>query len=173
MSIFHSSRYKNGMDAFCKIFNVDGPKGLYRGFGLSILTYAPSNAVWWTSYFMYNKLVWDRIAWYSDKNDDGCYRPPDSKSMVAVQGVCATMACGILAIITMPLDTIKTRMQVLDGGIRQPLTVLETVKNRAKEGGFASCCRGLRPRWVSMSLSATTMITTYEFLKRLSTKSGV
>jgi hypothetical protein len=29
---------------------VDGVRGLYRGFGLSILTYAPSNALWWSTY---------------------------------------------------------------------------------------------------------------------------
>ncbi|KAF2287066.1 hypothetical protein GH714_037312 [Hevea brasiliensis] len=141
----NSCGYRNGIDAFRKILHADGPRGLYRGFGISILTYAPSNAVW-----------------------------PDSKAMVAVQGLCAVMASGVSAMITMPLDTIKTRMQVLDGeqnGRTQPLTVAQTVKNLVKEGGFAACFRGLGPRWVSMSMSATTMITTYEFLKRLSTKS--
>ncbi|XP_065850916.1 uncharacterized protein [Euphorbia lathyris] len=176
---FDSRRYRNGIDAFRKILYADGPRGLYRGFGISILTYAPSNAVWWASYSVSNRLVWGGIACYSNKNDESCggfgYRP-DSKAMMAVQGVCAAMASGISAMITMPLDTVKTRMQVLDGeqnGVRQPLTVLKTVKNLVKEGGFAACYRGLGPRWVSMSMSATTMITTYEFLKRLSTKSTV
>ncbi|KAF2304292.1 hypothetical protein GH714_029482 [Hevea brasiliensis] len=42
-----SCGYRNGIDAFRKILRADGPSGLYRGFGISILTYAPSNAVWW------------------------------------------------------------------------------------------------------------------------------
>ncbi|PPS06733.1 hypothetical protein GOBAR_AA13912 [Gossypium barbadense] len=136
-------RYRNGLDAFRKILYADGPKGLYRGFGISILTYAPSNA-------------------------------PDSKALVAVQGLSAAMASGISALITMPLDTIKTRLQVLDreeNGVRKPLNILQTVRNLVQEGGLAACYRGLGPRWASMALSATTMITTYEFLKRLSTKS--
>ncbi|EEF46112.1 solute carrier family 25 member 44 [Ricinus communis] len=174
-----SSRYRNGIDAFRKILYADGPRGLYRGFGISILTYAPSNAVWWASYSVAHRLVWGGIACYTNKKDESCvngcgYRP-DSKAMVAVQGLCAAMASGVSAMITMPLDTVKTRMQVLDGeqnGRRQPLTVMQTVKNLVKEGGFAACYRGLGPRWVSMSMSATTMITTYEFLKRLSTKSS-
>ncbi|OAY26901.1 solute carrier family 25 member 44 [Manihot esculenta] len=165
-----SCRYRNGIDAFRKILHADGPRGLYRGFGISILTYAPSNAVWWASYSVAHRLIWGGIA----VNGGDCGYRPDSKATVAVQGLCAAMASGVSAMITMPLDTIKTRMQVLDGeqnGTRQPLTVIQTVKNLVKEGGFAACYRGLGPRWVSMSMSATTMITTYEFLKRLSTKS--
>ncbi|XP_042507400.1 solute carrier family 25 member 44-like [Macadamia integrifolia] len=169
-------KYSGGIDAFRKILYADGFRGLYRGFGLSILTYAPSNAVWWASYSMAQRLVWGGYGCYfckkeKDSSSSASFRP-DSKTVVAVQGVSAAMAGGISAVITMPLDTIKTRLQVLDGmenGNRPP-TVGQTVRNLVKEGGWAACYRGLGPRWASMSMSATTMITTYEFLKRLSAK---
>ncbi|GLT97232.1 hypothetical protein SLE2022_148050 [Rubroshorea leprosula] len=173
----NSCRYSNGLDAFRKILYADGLRGLYRGFGISILTYAPSNAVWWASYSVANRLIWGGFGCYMGKKDESDsisgYRP-DSKAVVAVQGLSAAMASGVSALITMPLDTIKTRLQVLDAeenGRTKPLTVLQTMKNLVKEGGLAACYRGLGPRWASMSMSATTMITTYEFLKRLSTKS--
>ncbi|KAL5579522.1 hypothetical protein UlMin_011964 [Ulmus minor] len=171
-------KYLNGIDAFRKILHTDGPRGLYRGFGISILTYAPSNAVWWASYSVAQRLVWGGIGCHFCKkdyenNDNGVYTlRPDSKTVMAVQGVSAAMAGGVSALITMPLDTIKTRLQVLDGdenGRRGP-TIGQTVRNLVKEGGWVACYRGLGPRWASMSMSATTMITTYEFLKRLSTK---
>jgi len=171
-------KYLGGIDAFRKILNTDGPRGLYRGFGISILTYAPSNAVWWASYSVAQRLVWGSIGCYcsknaSNNNDNGVntFRP-DSKTVMAVQGVSAAMAGGVSALITMPLDTIKTRLQVLDGdenGRRGP-TIGQTVRNLVREGGWTACYRGLGPRWASMSMSATTMITTYEFLKRLSAK---
>lgn len=169
-----SGNYRNGIDAFRRILRQDGMRGLYRGFGISTLTYAPSNAVWWTSYSMIHRLMWGTFG----KNDgsnlaNGSGLRPDSKAMVAVQGLSAVMASGVSAIITMPLDTIKTRMQVLDSdenGRRKPLTMMQTVRNLVKEGGLVACYRGLGPRWASMSVSATTMITTYEFLKRMSTK---
>ena len=110
----------------------------------------------------------------NEKNDSNKYSRPDSKAMVAVQVLSAVMASGVSAIVTMPLDTIKTRLQVLDleeNGRRRPLTFVQTVRNLVKEGGLVACYRGLGPRWASMSMSATTMITTYEFLKRMSTKS--
>lgn len=173
-----SCKYLGGIDAFRKILNTDGPKGLYRGFGISILTYAPSNAVWWASYSVAQRLVWGGIGNYVCKKDDSknengvnTFRP-DSKTVMAVQGISAAMAGGVSALITMPLDTIKTRLQVLDGdenGRKGP-SIGTTVRNLVREGGWTACYRGLGPRWASMSMSATTMITTYEFLKRLSAK---
>ncbi|KAJ4951131.1 hypothetical protein NE237_027963 [Protea cynaroides] len=172
-------KYRGGIDAFRKIINADGLRGLYRGFGMSIVTYAPSNAVWWASYSMAQRFVWGGVGCYLCKRDDenkegsssASFRP-DSKTVMAVQGVSAAMAGGVSALITMPLDTIKTRLQVLDGeeNGRRPPTIGQTVRNLVKEGGWAACYRGLGPRWASMSMSATTMITTYEFLKRLSAK---
>ena len=173
-----SYKYNNGLDAFRKIVYSDGLRGLYRGFGISILTYAPSNAVWWASYSVAHRLIWGGFGSYMGKKDEnglvnGFSFKPDCKANVAVQGLSAAMASGVSALITMPLDTIKTRLQVLDGeenGQRRPLTIVQTVRNLVKEGGFGACYRGLGPRWASMAMSATTMITTYEFLKRLSTK---
>lgn len=166
-------KYLGGIDAFRKILNHDGVRGLYRGFGMSILTYAPSNAVWWGSYSIAQRLIWSGIGDYClcEKKD---YRP-DSKTVMAVQGFSAAMAGGVSALVTMPLDTIKTRIQVLDcddnNGRKGGPTVAQTVRNLVREGGWMACYRGLGPRWASMSMSATTMITTYELLKRLSAKS--
>ncbi|CAA0833614.1 Mitochondrial substrate carrier family protein [Striga hermonthica] len=173
-------RYNGGIDAFRKIVNVDGIRGLYRGFGISILTYAPSNAVWWASYSVAHRVIWGSIgcSWCrkTENNGGGGYRP-DGKAVVAVQGLSAAMASGASVLVTMPLDTIKTRLQVLDRGEKRSpcggksMTVMQTVRDLVREGGLGACYRGLGPRWASMSMSATTMITTYEFLKRLSTKS--
>ncbi|KAL8242838.1 hypothetical protein R6Q59_013140 [Mikania micrantha] len=169
-------RYNNGFDAFRKIVQTDGVRGLYRGLGISILTYAPSNAVWWAAYSMGFRAVWGGIGSHCLKKEGhngggGVGFMPDSKMVVAVQGLSAIMASGFSAVVTMPLDTIKTRLQVLDGeGSKGKPSVRQTVRNLVKEGGLSACYRGLGPRWASMSMSATTMITTYEFLKRLSTK---
>jgi len=174
-----ASRYRGGVDAFRKIVGSDGLRGLYRGFGMSILTYAPSNAVWWATYSLSQKIIWSGIGCYLcdygvgvqeiDLGNGDSSLQPGCKTVMVVQGVSAAMAGGASALVTMPLDTIKTRMQVMDGD-GEPITVGRMVRRLIKEGGWAACYRGLGPRWASMSLSATTMITTYEFLKRLSDK---
>ncbi|XP_068334626.1 uncharacterized protein [Pyrus communis] len=173
-----SYKYRNGLDAFRKILHADGLRGLYRGFGIASLTYAPSNAVWWASYSVAHRLIWDGYGCYMCKKDEsgsgnGSNLRPDCKAMLAVQAFSAGMASGFSALITMPLDTVKTRLQVLDAeenGQRRPLTIMQTVRNLVREGGFAACYRGLGPRWASVAMSSTTMVTTYEFLKRMSTK---
>ncbi|KAJ0987529.1 hypothetical protein J5N97_005885 [Dioscorea zingiberensis] len=183
-------KYHGGVDAFIKILRSDGLRGLYRGFGMSILTYAPSNAVWWASYSLSQRIIWGGIGCYlcrrgdcdnSSEEGSAAGLRPDYKMVAVVQGVSAAMAGGASCLVTMPLDTIKTRMQVMDSGDdgyggrssnkgSAGMTIGRTVRNLLKEGGWGACYRGLGPRWASMSMSATTMITTYEFLKRLSAK---
>eukprot|EP01018_Ginkgo_biloba_P012670 Gb_09586 [translate_table: standard] len=98
------------------------------------------------------------------------YIASGSKLMVVVQGLRVAMATGVSALV-ITLDTIKTRLQILEGeeNNKRP-SVAQTVKNIVNEGGWSACYRGLGPRWAIMSMPATTMITTYKFLKRLSTK---
>jgi solute carrier family 25 protein 44 len=50
--------YTGGLDVVEKIMKADGPRGLYRGFGLSVMTYAPSSAVWWASYGFSQRVIW-------------------------------------------------------------------------------------------------------------------
>ncbi|XAR69952.1 hypothetical protein NMG60_11001738 [Bertholletia excelsa] len=159
------SSYNGGIDAFKKIICRDGLRGLYRGFGISIFTYAPSSAAWWATYSAAHRLMWGGIGRYS-----GGFGVESKATEVGVEGLSAAVASGVSAVVTMPLDTIKTRLQVLDGEGKGRGAV-ETVKRLVMEGGVGACYRGLGARWASMSLSAATMVTTYELLKRLSVKS--
>lgn len=163
--------YRGGFDAFRTILRVDGLRGLYRGFGMSIFTYAPSSALWWATYCVTQRTIWTRLGLGFNRSVDAEERNTPSSAMVmGVQGVSAACAGGVAAIVTTPLDTIKTRFQVMESEENKRPTVRETVRTLWKEGGWRACYKGLGPRWATMSMSATTMITTYEFLKRMSTK---
>lgn len=50
--------YNGGLDVVRKVLKADGVRGLYRGFGLSVMTYSPSSAVWWASYGSSQRLIW-------------------------------------------------------------------------------------------------------------------
>lgn len=159
------SNYKGGLDAFRCIIRTDGWRGLYRGFGVSILTYAPSNALWWTSYCLAQRTAWSSLGYHKDSAGD--QPPTPSPGLVfGVQGASAACAGGVTALLTTPLDTIKTRLQVEN----KQFSARETIVNLTKEGGWRACYKGLGPRWCMMAMSAVTMITTYEFLKRSSKK---
>ncbi|KAJ4836844.1 hypothetical protein Tsubulata_018473 [Turnera subulata] len=60
-----TSKYANGIDAFRKIIRMDGVRGLYRGFGISILTYAPSPSN--------NMQSGGGFIFYSSTDGVGCY----------------------------------------------------------------------------------------------------
>lgn len=50
--------YSGSLDVVRKIIKSDGIRGLYRGFGLSVMTYTPSNAMWWASYGASLRMIW-------------------------------------------------------------------------------------------------------------------
>lgn len=171
---YSSTHYKGGYDAFRTILRIEGLRGLYRGFGMSILTYAPSSALWWATYCITQRTIWKGFGLGLSKSADAEERyVPSSAMVVGVQGVSAACAGGVAAIVTTPLDTIKTRFQVMEGEENKRPSVRETVRTLFKEGGWRACYKGIGPRWATMSMSATTMITTYEFLKRMSTKQDI
>lgn len=163
------AKYAGGLDAFQTILRTQGIRGLYRGFGMSIITYAPSSATWWSTYGASQRVFW-RALGYGGEGEGANQKAPGGGTVVLVQAVGGTCAGGVAALVTTPLDTVKTRIQVLESEAGNRPTVRSTVNKLLREEGVKGFYRGLGPRWASMSLWGTCMITTYEFLKRLSVK---
>ncbi|KAK8599984.1 hypothetical protein V6N12_049846 [Hibiscus sabdariffa] len=106
---------------------LNGLDGLRKILHAEILTYAPSNVVRWASYSLHTSSFGVVLVVLCS----GGFIP-GSKTLVAVQGLSATMASGVSALITMPLETITARLQVLDrkeNVVRKPSNVLQTVRN--------------------------------------------
>ncbi|KAH7433634.1 hypothetical protein KP509_07G078500 [Ceratopteris richardii] len=160
-----ATKYSGGIDVVQKVLKADGVRGLYRGFGMSVITYSPSSAVWWASYGASQRMIWKILGydWTYAEHDK-----PKPWQVVSVQAVGGIVAGSVASVITTPLDTVKTRLQVIDT-IEKP-TIYSTVKTLLKEDGPKGLYRGLGPRFLSMSAWGTCMIVSYEFLKRLSAK---
>ncbi|XP_062029377.1 uncharacterized protein LOC133745333 [Rosa rugosa] len=154
-------RYTGGMDVARQILKTDGIRGFYRGFGLSIMTYSPSSAVWWASYGSSQRLIWSFLGHGSDE------APPSVGKIMSVQATGGIIAGATASFITTPLDTIKTRLQV--GHEKRP-TTSEVVKSLIRDDGWKGFYRGLGPRFFSMSAWGTSMILAYEYLKRVCAK---
>eukprot|EP00250_Pteridium_aquilinum_P022943 c2593_g1_i1 orf=165-899(-) len=160
------TKYSGGVDAFRKIFRADGIAGLYRGFAMSVITYCPANAAWWIAYDFSQHTIWKNLGY--SKMDDG--RHPSEAFRVFVQAAGCVAAVVASSIITNPLDTIKTRLQVMEGKDGHKPNIRGTVKQLLNEDGCKGFYRGLGPRILSSSLQLTPTIVVYEFLKRLSLK---
>jgi len=176
--------YRNGAHALRETLRKEGVRGLYRGFGASVMTLVPSSALWWGAYGTYQRAIWAAVPshmggeYATEKSGESesenvhpvreNVRVPAESTVIGVQiasGVCAGMTSGFL---TTPLDIVKTRLQVLSG---QPGGEAHTFGGTARalyaEHGAAGFLRGVRPRMTSVSIWGTTMVTAYEFLKRL------
>lgn len=93
---------------------------------------------------------------------------PKQSTIVLVQGAGGILAGATASCITTPLDTIKTRLQVM-GHEKRP-SARQVVKGLIAEEGWKGFYRGLCPRFFSMSAWGTSMILAYEYLKRVCQK---
>ncbi|KAG9439158.1 hypothetical protein H6P81_019323 [Aristolochia fimbriata] len=157
--------YNGGVDVARKILRAEGVRGLYRGFGLSVVTYSPSSAVWWASYGSSQRYMW-RLLGHGTGSEQST--PPSQGMIVGVQAAGGIVAGAVASCVTTPLDTIKTRLQVLDHMKRE--SVRQVVKTLIAQDGWRGFYRGLGPRFFSMSAWGTSMILAYEYLKRLCAK---
>lgn len=157
------AKYSGGLDVVRKVLRTDGIKGLYRGFGLSVITYSPSSAVWWASYGSSQRFIW-RFLDQGAENEG----PPSVQKIMLVQATGGIIAGAAASCITNPLDTIKTRLQVM--GHENRSSIKQVVKDLIHEDGWKGFYRGLGPRFFSMSAWGTSMILAYEYLKRVCSK---
>eukprot|EP01026_Neomeris_dumetosa_P049462 TRINITY_DN43110_c1_g1_i2.p1 TRINITY_DN43110_c1_g1~~TRINITY_DN43110_c1_g1_i2.p1 ORF type:complete len:262 (-),score=33.19 TRINITY_DN43110_c1_g1_i2:72-857(-) len=162
--------HMSGVDMARQIVRKEGLGGLYRGFSMSIMTYIPSSAIWWSSYGGFQKLLWQR---YDGENTQ---QIQDKKSnnghtlgeVVVVQVLSAGFAGATAGICTTPLDVIKTRLQIKEKALGSSTpTITGTVRELLAQYGVRGFFRGVIPRVANTMLWGTCMVTTYEFLKRL------
>lgn len=53
--------YGGGLDVVRKIIKSDGIRGLYRGFGLTVMAHSPASAASWASYGASQRIMWRYI----------------------------------------------------------------------------------------------------------------
>ncbi|MQL73757.1 hypothetical protein Taro_006127 [Colocasia esculenta] len=157
--------YNGPFDVVRKVLKTEGIRGLYRGFGITILTQSPANALWWGAYGAAQHVIWRSLGYGHDPE-----KKPSNWELVTVQATAGTIAGACSSLITTPIDTVKTRLQVMDGyGTGRP-SVMKTTKLLLQEDGWVGFYRGFGARFLNMSLWGTSMIVTYELIKRLSLK---
>ena len=158
---------QNGFALARLIVQQDGVRGLYRGFGASVATFVPSSAIWWSAYGAYQKALWHQYEGLTGRQASGELQARSPSEVVAVQTSSALLAGCTSAILTNPLDVVKTRLQVAarQRSGQQP-SFRAIAQQLLAEEGARGLLRGVAPRITSTALWSTCMVTTYEFLKR-------
>ena len=163
LMVMEDSVYKqkgSAVNVMKSIIAREGYGGLFRGFGLSLFTSLPAGTIWWASY----AGVKDQLNHYADPSQ------PTEIPVIARQGLVqvtsAFSAAFAASILTQPLDTIKTRMQVAKGkpAFFSPISV---AKELASTSGLF---KGLLPRIGHMGVWGSVLSAAYEYLKFVSRK---
>ncbi|KAG9406113.1 hypothetical protein AC1031_004032 [Aphanomyces cochlioides] len=137
------------------IFRQQGILGFYKGYIPSVMTYAPSSGIWWGSYGAVWPFLYTHIPFDID---------PLSKQIVA-QALGGGSAGVFTAIVTNPMDVIRTRTQVYT-----QYSAMETLQHLIKTEGPAGLFSGVFARVLSMGPSGVLVVSAYELVKRLSRK---
>jgi solute carrier family 25 protein 44 len=147
------------------IIRTDGWQGLYRGFGLSLLTSLPAGTIWWGTY----SGLRDKLSNFESLEDDGKGYIPRVARQVVIQVASAFSAAMAASLATQPLDTIKTRLQVGANDLStKPRSSLRSI---AKElVSTPGLYKGLLPRIVHMGVWGSVLSAAYEVLKLVSRK---
>jgi len=128
-----------------------GMPGYYRGYWISICTYAPNSALWWGFYH-----------WYIDALSKIL---PSSVPALMVQ-TCSAPAAGLsAAVLTNPIDVVRARVQV-DGDC----SAREAATRLWQEEKYRMFTKGLSARFIQSSFFSFLIILGYETVKRLSLK---
>lgn len=134
------------------IVSTHGVSGLYRGFGISLMTYIPGSSIWWGSY------AGTRAALMNYKSTQ--HSPTEAVGTL----LAATCAAICTTIATNPLDTIKTRVQLDTATTPSSLTSHACALVRAE--GLRGLYRGAIPRTLHLTVWGGCIILLYEELKR-------
>eukprot|EP00995_Heteronema_vittatum_P008743 NODE_398_length_1408_cov_751.160412_g294_i0.p1 GENE.NODE_398_length_1408_cov_751.160412_g294_i0~~NODE_398_length_1408_cov_751.160412_g294_i0.p1 ORF type:complete len:334 (+),score=87.15 NODE_398_length_1408_cov_751.160412_g294_i0:137-1138(+) len=144
------------------LLSTHGPRVFYRGFAVSLLTYVPSSACFWSAYH-FSKPYARRLLHLPERS----HQRWDTKDMLASM-ICGGAAAFVSAVVTNPLDVVRTRMQ-LDDTVQNP-KFMGTLRQLVAKEGVVGFSYGLMPRVMSTMLSSSLIMMGYEALKRLSIK---
>ncbi|RZF48107.1 hypothetical protein LSTR_LSTR002173 [Laodelphax striatellus] len=136
-----------------KAIKQEGLKGLYRGFGSTIIRDVPFSAIQFP--------IWEALKteWRNSKGSE------ISSGEVAV---CGALAGGIAGAATTPLDVAKTRIMLADSHSKsESLRITGVIRELYKTSGFRGLFAGFTPRTLLIFLGGGIFFGVYEKSARL------
>ncbi|XP_053408821.1 solute carrier family 25 member 44-like [Mercenaria mercenaria] len=133
------------------VYTADGLLGFYKGYFVSIATFAPNSALWWFFYEAYKEKLLSVI-------------PEIVPRLFVMSCVAAPLAGVSSAALTNGVDVVRVRIQVKGG------TVQETLSTLLREEGYKFWWKGLSARLLQSCVSSVLILSLYEPLKRWSLK---
>lgn len=166
------------------VLRMEGPRGLYRGYSLAIMTYVPTSSLVWASFEFVRREGTDRLrahmadrrraAAAADGDGDGAVAGAvaggdDDTPLVApwmsylLTATSGAFAGSFAAVATNPVDVLRTRVQTHEVRI----SVRECMRQVVQERGWRGFYRGASARVLAMAPTSALMLTAYTFLQHV------
>lgn len=143
--------YKGIGDAFTKIVQSDGLKGLYAGLGPTLFVAVPNFAISYTVYGTLKEYVLDDELFYN-------LRKVDLESGEESLGFQLSLLCGAASgtfstLITFPFDTVRRRMQIQSLHVEEGKRIngYQQIRVLLNTEGIGGLYRGLPPELLKVS----------------------
>jgi len=137
-------------------FAKEGIKGFYKGYRISLLTFAPSSGIFWSTYGLVRR-------WQAGGSDT----PPSLGYTMLQQTFASAFGGAVSAIVTNPLDVIKTNLQLFSK-VGDKSSILGTANKLSKQEGISWLYKGLTGRILHNSANSVILVVAYETLKYIS-----
>ena len=188
--------YSGMRDACRKVYAAEGVRGLYVGFGASMLTHIPASAASWAVYEYTKKLLYRHWYWPAhgvDASERGAHR----EGSHVVNTIAGALGGGIGGWVSTPFDVVRVRKQAeghshkLHGTVadaprevtaatadsyhaqRRYRSTFQSLALIFRENGVRGLFRGATLRSMSWAPQSALGYVAYETLKNLSKKSNV
>ncbi|KAJ3298982.1 solute carrier family 25, member 26 [Rhizoclosmatium globosum] len=147
-----TGQYNSVSTAVSSILKADGPLGMYRGFTMTIFREIPFCCVQFPL-FEYMKKMWGQAK--------------GKKCNPWEAALCGSIAGGIAAAVTTPLDVVKTRIMLSkNNGANSYNSIPGSFSKIVREEGYSALFRGIGPRVGWISVGGAVFLGSYEFFLR-------
>lgn len=162
-----SFQYKGGWDALIKISQNEGLRGIYKGYGATVVSFGPFSALYFVFYEKFK--VWSKHYLQQSSVDE---EDIILATLPFPWILMSSASAGALAsFLTSPLDMAKLRLQVQRGAQQQSSASVHTTNHRGmldalsyayQSGGIRGLFRGAGARVLHFVPAITITMTTYE-----------
>merc|ERR1712137_295643 len=157
-------RFSSTRSAMRAIYQQEGIRGFYRGWGATVCVYAPNSCIWWSSYGAIKPSLQRLREWLGDTSN-----PPSWGTQFLIEGLSGSCSGVIASTLTNPIDVAKTRIQILDEGPASgPRRLVPMMRALYVEAGWRAFTRGLSARIFNSIQVSFLLIVGYEQIKRWS-----
>jgi len=162
---FQKIKQLGGQSTYGLLTGNSGLRGLWAGYTPTLIRDVPFSGIYWTGYEYIKSTLRNHIPNEHKKHRGFSF---------LVDFISGATSGSIAAILTTPIDVIKTNTQVsglpLNPHSTAPSirkTALEVARNILREEGWRGLVKGIVPRAAKVAPSCAIMISSYEFVKSI------